>query len=184
MVYDADDLAPVWVIVQTKSMSEEMTERGLRQAGYRAYFPRYRRLLSPHGGYRRPVTMMRPLFPRLVFAQDWRGWPDRPISGAVGLMPARPGLARLVDTDVAEIMVRERRGEFDDVRHPQGGGIQIRDDIKPGDEVDWEAFGRRVIGVLEGLSANGKAIVQSMIFDRMVRTEVEASGLRLAKTVA
>lgn len=171
-------VAPSWVIVQTKSMSEEIAERALRQAGYRAYFPRYRRLLSPHGGYRRPVTMMRPLFPRLVFCQDWRGWPDRAISGAIGLMPARPGLAKLDDPDVGEIMIRERLGEFDDVHHPHGSGIQVRDDLKPGDEVDWEAFGRRVTGVLEGLSAKGKAVVQALIFDRFVRTEVDAVGLR------
>lgn len=171
-------VAPVWVIVQTKPMSEEITERGLRQAGYRSYFPRYRKLLSPHGRLRSGVTMMRPLFPRLVFAQDWRGWPDRSISGATGLMPARPGVARLADADVALIMDRERAGEFDDVRHPRGSDSKIREDISPGDEVDWEAFGRRVIGILEGLSANGKAVVQAMIFDRMVRTEVPASSLR------
>jgi hypothetical protein len=174
-------VAPSWVIMQTKPMSEEIVERALRQAGYRAYFPRYRKLLSPHGGLRRPVTMMRPLFPRLVFCQDWRGWPDRAISGAIGLMPARPGLAKLDDHDVAEIMIRERLGDFDDVHHPHGSGLQIRSDLKPGDEVDWEAFGRRVTGVLEGLSAKGKAIVQAMIFDRMVRTEVEAGELRLVR---
>jgi hypothetical protein len=171
-------LAPSWVIVQTKSMSEEITERALRQAGYRSYFPRYRRLLSPHGRTRRGVTMMRPLFPRLVFAQDWRGWPDRSISGATGLMPARPGVARLSDADVALIMERERCGEFDDVHHPRGSETKIRDDLIVGDEVDWEAFGRRVIGVLEALSANGKAVVQAMLFDRVVRTEVAASSLR------
>jgi len=101
------------------------------------------------------------------------------ILGATGLMQSRPGLARLSDVDVELIMDRERRGDFDDAPHPRGDGKpHVRDDLAPGDEVDWEAFGRRVIGVLEELTPAGKAIVQAMLFDRQVRTEVDAVALR------
>lgn len=180
MLQPIEGESPAWVIVQTKMMTEEITERALRQQGYRVYIPRYRRLLSPHGTLRKPTSAMRPLFPRLVFCQDWRGWPDVSIIGAVGLMQARPGLAKLSDGDVEVIMIRERRGDFDDVRYPRGDGKpHVRDDIVPGDEVDWEAFGRRVMGVLEELTPAGKAIVQAALFDgRMVRTEVDAVVLR------
>ena len=79
-------MMPFWVIVETKQSAEEVAERSLRQAGYRVYLPRYRKLLSPHGRGRQPVTSMRPLFARVLFVQDWRGWPALPISGTVGLM--------------------------------------------------------------------------------------------------
>jgi hypothetical protein len=102
------------------------------------------------------------------------------IIGAIGLMQSRPGLARLADADVELIMGRERQGVFDDARHPRGDGKpHVRDDLIPGDEVDWEAFGRRVMGVLEELTPQGKAIVQAMLFDRLVRTEVDANVLRM-----
>jgi len=170
---------PDWVIVETKVASEEMVERGLRLAGYRAYVPRYRKLVTPHGSSRQSALTMRPLFTRLVFAQDWRGWPETSIiSGARGLMQARPGVARLADPDVALIMARERSGDFDDVRHPRRSGKYIRDDIVPGDEVEIERFGRRVLAVLSELSVNGKAIVESLLFGRSVRTEVDAEALR------
>lgn len=172
--------APAWVIVRTKSLCEEVVERSLRQAGYRSYLPRYRKLLAAHGIKRRPIASMRPLFPGLCFAQDWRGWPDTSISGAVGLMQGRPGVARLCDADVALIMSRERAGDFDDIRHPRGSGKYIRDDIKPGDEVEIAAFGRRVLGVLAALTPTGKAIISAMIFDRLVRVEVNAEAVNKA----
>lgn len=172
------DVAPDWVIVETQTSSEELVERGLRVAGYRVYVPRYRKSMSPHGQARRGPASMRPLFSRLVFAQDWRGWPELSISGARGLMRSSPGVARLVDADVALIMHRERAGEFDELRHPRGSGKYIRDDIIPGDEVDLELFGRRVMAVLTELTPGGKAVIEALLFDRMVRTEVDAETLR------
>jgi transcription antitermination factor NusG len=164
---------PPWVIVLTKSTAEEAVERSLRQAGYRAYLPRYRRLLLPHGFARRPANVMRPLFARLVFVQDWRGWPRISIGGATGLMQSHPGIAKLCDADIALIMERERRGDFDMVT-PEG----VRDDLAVGDEVEFEAaFGAKVMGILEELTPQGKAIVAAMIFGRIVRTEVGAANL-------
>lgn len=174
--------APAWTIVMTKSMHEEIAERSLRQAGYRVYLPRYRKLISPHGRQRKPTTAMRPLFSGLLFVQDWRGWPEVPITGTTGLMQASPGVAKLSDHDITLIMGRERACEFDDVRRPQGSGLIIRDDIEPGDDVEIEAFGARILGVLDELSENGKAIVSAMVFGRSVRMEVDAAALELVSS--
>lgn len=172
-------MLPPWVIVLTKSTAEDAVERSLRHAGYRAYLPRYRRLLLPHGHARRPASAMHPLFPRLVFVQDWRGWPKISITGATGLMPSRPGVATISDVDVALIMERERKGDFD-MAAPRGDS-GLRDDLAIGDEVEFEvAFGAKVLGVLEELSPNGKAVVAAMIFGRVVRTEVGAGSLSRA----
>jgi len=164
---------PPWVIVVTKASAEEAAERSLRQSGYRVYLPRYRKLLLPHGSTKRPDHTMRPLFGRLVFVQDWRGWPKSSIVGALGLMPARPGVARLCDADVALIMERERLGDFDEVQ------LVVRGDLEPGDQVEFEtSFGAKIMGVLEELTPQGKAIVWAMLFDRIVRTEVGAGVLQ------
>jgi hypothetical protein len=125
---------------------------------------------------------MRPLFNRLLFAQDWRGWPDSPISGTVGLMFLRPGApASLSDVDVTLIMERERAGEFDEIRAAKGSGLVMRTDIVPGDAVVIEVFGRRVLGVLEGLTEEGKAVVGAMLFaGRETRTTVDADAVQKA----
>lgn len=168
---------PAWTIVVTKPMQEDIAERSLRQAGYRVYLPRYRKLLLPHGRERKPTTAMRPLFSGLLFAQDWRGWPTTPVQGTIGLMQAYPGTAKLSDIDVRIIMDRERSCEFDEVSRPNGGGPVIRDDIEIGAEVEIEAFGSRILGVLDDLSDNGKAVVSAMVFGRSVRMTVDASAL-------
>jgi len=173
---------PTWVIIETKPSSEEIAERSLRQAGYRVYLPRFRKLLSPHGRDRRPISQLRPLFSRLLFAQDWRGWPEQSIVGTIGLMHLRPSVpATLCDADVEVIMLRERAGEFDEVKAARGSGLVIRSDITPGDTVDIEIFGTRVMGVLDELTAAGKAVVHAMVFGRQVRTEVDADALQKAQ---
>jgi len=132
------DTAP-WVIVETKPHCEERVERGLRQHGYRVYLPRYRRLLTPHGSGRRDATAMRPLFSRIVFCQDWRGWPRASVTGVFGLMRMTGGnTAKLPDSDIFVIMTRERAGEFDDVQFVVGTSrMVVRDDIASGDSVEF-----------------------------------------------
>ena len=167
-----------WVVVVTKPSAEEIAERGLRQAGYRVYLPRFRKLLLPHGRTRRQVTSMRPLFSRVVFAQDWRGWPEMSIAGATGLMRSRPsGPARLSDDDVALILQRELSGEFDEIEHARGAS-RVRSDIKPGEAVEIEAFGAHVLGVLEALTSDGRALVEALLFSGRVRLSVDADAIR------
>ena len=173
-------MLPPWVVVVTKAAAEDVAERALRQAGYRVYLPRYRRPMWPHGVARRPTILMSPLFSGLVFVQDWRGWPKLSITGATGLMQAHPGIAKLSDADIALIMQRERAGDFDLVE-PRGDGS----DLRPGDAVEFEtSLGAKIMGVLEELSPNGKAIVSAMIFGRLVRTEVGAGSIQKAYGVS
>jgi hypothetical protein len=94
-----------------------------------------------------------------------------------------PELTFLSDRDVATIMERERAGESDDVRHPPGSGKYVRDDIRPGEDVEIEVFGRRVLAVLSGLSPSGKAIVETLLFHRPVTTELDAALLRKVAAV-
>lgn len=165
-------MPPPWVIVETKPGAEDIAERGLRLAGYRVYLPRYRCLVHPHGRNRSPVTVLRPIFPRLVFAQDWRGWPAMPIGCAIGLLSFQPGIpAGLSDGDVALIMEREHNREFD-----QTSQFTI------GDAVEIDAFGSRIVGVLDALSADGKAIVSALLLGRTVRTQVDMRSIRRTGT--
>jgi hypothetical protein len=164
---------PPWVIVETKPGAEDVAERSLWRSGYRVYVPRYRRLIWPHGRERKPAPAMQPLFGRVVFVQGWQGWPPLPIAGVVGLMTVEPGNpAMLSDEDIGLIMARERNREFDQT--PSVSTI----DFAIGEEVEIEAFGTRIIGVLEELSPSGKAIVAAMLFGRSVRTEVDADNIQ------
>jgi hypothetical protein len=172
--------APAWVIVETRISCEEIVEKALRSSGYRVYLARYRKLLA-HGRDRRPSTAMRPLFARLVFAQDFRGWTDAPINGVLGLMKIGQVTCKLSDSDVEIMMSRERAGDFDEARYPRVGK-QIREDIVPGDEVEIDMQGRRVMAVLRELSPDGRAIVEAMILGRMTKTEVDAEVLRATKS--
>ena len=173
-------MMPAWVIVETKPSAEEVAERSLRQAGYRVYLPRYRKVLSPHGRARQPVTTMRPLFARVLFVQDWRGWPamGMRMNCVVGLMLLRPQVpAKLSDEDVALIIERERAGEFDESA-PTGSGAAVRSDLDPGEEVELEAFGSRIMGVLDELTSDGRAIISALMFGRIMSIRVSAAGLR------
>ena len=164
---------PPWVIVETRPAAEDAAERSLRLAGYRVYLPRYRCLVHPHGRSRSAVTVLRPIFPRLVCVQDWRGWPAMPINCAIGLLSFQAGIpAGLSDSDVALIMDRERNREFDTV----GQQFSI------GDAVEIEAFGQRILGVLDALSPDGKATVSMLMLGRTIRTHVPVQRLHVVSS--
>jgi hypothetical protein len=166
-------MPPPWVIVETRPAAEDAAERSLRLAGYRVYLPRYRCLVHPHGRSRSAVTVLRPIFPRMLFAQDWRGWPAMPIGCVVGLMSLQPGIpARLSDEDVAYIMDRERSRDFDTV----GQQFSI------GDAVEIDAFGQRILGVLDALSQDGKATVSMLMLGRTIRTHVPVQRLHVVSS--
>ena len=90
-----------------------------------------------------------------------------PIGCVVGLMCLQPGIpAKLSDEDVAYIMDRERSRDFDQI-----------DKYAVGDTVEIDAFGSRIVGVLEALSKDGKATVSAMLLGRTVRTTVSIEKL-------
>lgn len=105
---------------------------------------------------------MRPLFQGMLFVQDWNGWPKYWITGIIGLMRRNGTLTRISDEDIRIMMDRERLREFDDVIYSPVGAV-IRDDLIVGADYEVDVLGKRVIGVLEQLSDNGKAIVRDML---------------------
>jgi hypothetical protein len=168
-------MPPPWVIVETRPAAEDAAERSLRLAGYRVYLPRYRCLVHPHGRSRSAVTVLRPIFPRLVCVQDWRGWPAMPINCAIGLLSFQAGIpAGLSDSDVALIMDRERNREFDET--------PLASRYKVGDAVEIEMLEHRIMGVLERLSPDGKATVSAMLLGRTIRTHVPVQRLHVVSS--
>jgi len=170
------ETSPNWVICLARPSAEELAERNLRQAGYRVYLPRYRKLLRPHGSDRRGQPIMRPLFPGYLFVSDWRGWPQVPINGVSGLMRSAGRVVELVDVDVRAIRNHEDAGQFDEAPTPRS--TVKRTDLSVGDSVEFEAMGRRVMAVLDDLTDGGKAIVSGMMFGRTVKWTVDAHELR------
>ena len=117
----------------TKPTSEEVAERSVRQAGYRTYLPRYRKLLRGvriENGRRIRTRgdgdlVMRPLFSCYVFAELHPGDGGGAIGRSTGVVRvmrhraeadgnARPRM--LADEVVEAIRERERRGDFDEAR--------------------------------------------------------------------
>lgn len=173
---------PAWAIVRSRTRCEDIVERGLRDAGYRTYVPRFRTLTWPHGTQRKPAATMRALFSGLVFVQDWRGWPKEPISQVIGLMLSpRPGIpCALSGTDIALLMERERLGIYEPhhPRPPANGIVMAHVDI--GDAVEFDLAGQAISGILDELSPNGSALIRAAILGRDVQIRVEAADLRAA----
>ncbi|HLX18440.1 MAG TPA: transcription termination/antitermination NusG family protein [Bradyrhizobium sp.] len=170
-----------WVVVITKPAAEEIAERDLRRAGYRVYLPRYRKLLSPHGRDRRPVTSMRPLFTGYLFAEDWRGWPRETVHGVEGLLH-RSGSSRHALFSGADIQaIRDRESSFDEMRYAAGQGrAMIREDVSVGDVMTVDIGSIPMQAVLRELSADGRALVEVMIFGRVTPMRVEQEALLAA----
>lgn len=170
-----------WAIVRTRSRCEDIVAQGFLNAGYRAYVPRFRVLLWPHGEHRKPIATMRALFAGLVFVQDWRGWPQDRISQVIGLMPsAQAGMpARLSADDIAILMDRERRGVYEPhAPRPPANGIVIPDALTVGDAVEYDLAGTVIEAAISALSPNGRATIRASIFGRETEMKVDAAELR------
>lgn len=165
-----------WTIIIAKPNGEEIAERALREAGYRVYLPRYRRMLFPHGGGRAGRPVMRLLIPGYVFVNDWRGWPTLTIRGVNGIMRYDGNTACLGDCVVREMMGKEYDGEYDESRSPRGPGTK-RDDLTIGQAVAVEHAGTRIIGSLTRLDDDGRAILTAMLMGREVRVRVDQEAL-------
>ena len=171
------ETTPPWVVVITKPAAEEVAERNLRQAGYRVYLPRYRKLMRPHGSDRRGQPSMRPLFVGYLFVHDWRGWPEVPINGVLRLMQSVGRTVEMADSDLLRIWERERQGRFDEVPTPRSR-VQ-RTDLEIGGTYEFDALGGCIEATLEDLSENGKAVVRALMFGREIPWTVDADELRV-----
>lgn len=170
------ETTPPWVLVITKPSAEEVAERNLRQAGYRVYLPRYRKLLRPHGSERRGYCSMRPLFAGYLFVNDWRGWPDIPINGVLRLMQSGGRNVEMSFGDVERIWQQELSGRLDEAATPRSR--TRRTDLQIGETYEFDMLDERVNAVLSDLTDSGKAIVRAMMFGREIPWTVDAADLR------
>ena len=129
-----------WYAVYTQPHAETKAAEHLLRQGYSVYLPRYRTWVS-HARRRQPV--LRPLFPRYLFAGvDRDSMPWRPILSTVGVT----GVVRAGDEPslvppgiLAAIREREEIGAFDrlDPRHALRRGGLVR--VTSGAFEDWSA---------------------------------------------
>lgn len=172
---------PTWAIIRARTRCEDIVAQGFLNAGYRAYVPRFRILLTPHGRHRRPTATMRALFAGLVFVQDWRGWPQERISQVIGLMPgARLGAyATLSASDIAVMMGLECSGFYEpQAPRPPANGVVLPDALSVGDEAEFDLAGELVQGTIKRLSKAGRATMTACVFGRDVEVQVDSAELR------
>ena len=172
---------PTWAIIQTRTRCEDIVAQGFLNAGYRAYVPRYRVLLKPHGAHRKPVATMRAVFGGLVFVQDWRGWPKERISQVVGLMPGtRSGsYLSLSGDDIATLISLECSGFYEPhAPRPPANGIVLPDVLNVGDEAEFQLADEIMRGTIKRLSKAGRATMNACVFGRDIEIEVDAAELR------
>ena len=153
-------IARSWVVVVSRSSSEYATADCLRRAGYRVYLPQRKvRLMSARAG----DLALRPLWPGYLFAQDWRGWPERHVEGEPRLLKCGGDIVELPSSDVMRIIDRELTGAFDPV---PAMSKQRRGDIRLGDAVGLTLADVDIRGTLEDLSDDGRAVVRAMMLGR------------------
>ena len=163
-----------WYAVYTRPQAEMKALENLLRQGYDAYLPRYRTQVS-HA--RRLQTVLRPLFPRYLFAGIDRGamrW--RPILSTVGVsdvvrrgdqpMPVAPEI-------VMALREQERAGVFERLarRRPPGLGEMVR--------ISAGAF-EDMIGRLIELRDQDRVVVLLDLLGRKVCAQIQAASVEAA----
>jgi transcriptional antiterminator RfaH len=163
-----------WYAVHTRPQSEMRAFENLLRQGYQAYLPRYRTQIS-HA--RRLQTVLRPLFPRYLFAgidRTTMRW--RPVLSTIGVSDVvRTGdePAPLPDGFIERMRQQEADGAFDALvrqRLPRLGDL-VR--------VTAGAF-EDMIGRLVELRDQDRVVVLLELLGRTVRTEVETMAVETA----
>jgi transcriptional antiterminator RfaH len=119
-----------WYAVYTRQHAEAQAAEHLLRQGYSAYLPRYRTWIS-HA--RRRQTVLRPLFPRYLFAGvDRATMPWRPILSTIGVtdvVRAGDEPTPVPPEVIAAIREREEIGAFDRLDPRQalrlGGPVRV-----------------------------------------------------------
>jgi len=179
---------PPWVVVISKPSAEEVAERSLRQAGYRVYLPRYRKVirgtrLDERGRRVRPrgEIVMRPLFPSYLFAEvdclsRWSSL--KRANGIADLIWRGEVAAEMKAIVIDQLREAEQSGLFDEAR-PSSKRIR-RNDLPIGAEVrvldgPFSSF----IGKLASLDETGRAKALLDIFGRETPIEIDQDALEL-----
>lgn len=163
-----------WYAVHTRPHAEMKALDNLARQGYRTYLPRCRIWVS-HA--RRRQLLLRPLFPRYLFAgTEGAALPWRPILSTFGVSD----LVRVGDRPapvpgeiVAAIREREQDGAFD--------GLALRPALRPGERVRVTAgaFGD-MVGRLIELRDQDRVVVLLEWLGRAVRAELGARAVEAA----
>jgi transcriptional antiterminator RfaH len=163
-----------WYAVHTRPQAETKALENLLRQGYEAYLPRYRTQIS-HA--RRLQTVLRPLFPRYLFAGiDRTAMPWRPILSTAGVSDlVRSGDQPMpVAPEIVEVLrAQEGAGAFDALarRRTPGLGELVR--------ISTGAF-EDMIGRLVELRDQDRVVVLLDLLGRKVRAQIEAASVEAA----
>ena len=163
-----------WYAVYTRPHDETRALEHLLRQGYSAYLPRYRSRIS-HA--RRHQTVLRPLFPRYLFAgldRTLMRW--RPILSTIGVAdvvragaepaPVPPGI-------IAAIREREDAGGFD--------RLDSRQSLRLGELVRvTEGALEDMVGRLVELREQDRVVVLLELLGRGVRAQLRADAVEAA----
>jgi transcriptional antiterminator RfaH len=163
-----------WYAVYTQPHAETKALDHLLRQGYSAYLPRYRTLVS-HA--RRRQMVLRPLFPRYLFAGIDRGsmrW--RPIlstCGVTSIVRAGDEPATVPSEVVAAIREREQAGGFDRLGRQHS--------LRPGELVRVTAGALEdMVGRLVELRDQDRVVVLLELLGRAVRAQLPAEAIEAA----
>jgi len=164
----------LWYAVYTQPHGETKALDHLLRQGYSAYLPRYRTRVS-HA--RRRQTVMRPLFPRYLFAgidrasMRWR--PILSTSGVSNVVRAGDEPTPVPSKIVETIRAREEAGDFDRL-NPQHA-LRLGEFVR----VTAGAF-EDMVGMLVELRDQDRIMVLLEWLGRAVRAELRAETVEAA----
>jgi transcriptional antiterminator RfaH len=164
----------VWYAVHTRPRAERTALQNLLRQGYSAYLPCYRTAVS-HA--RRRQSVLRPLFPRYLFAgldrakMRWR--PILSTFGVSGVVRAGDEPVPVADAIMASLREREAAGVFDCIatRHALRVGELVR--------ITAGAF-EDLVGRLLELDDQDRVVVLLEVLGREVRTRLGATAIEAA----
>jgi transcriptional antiterminator RfaH len=163
-----------WYAVHTRPQAEAQALDNLLRQGYEAYLPRYRARIS-HA--RRLQTVLRPLFPRYLFAGiDRAAMRWRPVLSTLGVsdvvragdepMPLPAGL-------IESLREQEAAGIFNALGRQRAARLGDLVRITAGAFED-------MIGRLVELREQDRVVVLLELLGRKVRTEIETAAIETA----
>jgi transcriptional antiterminator RfaH len=163
-----------WCAVYTQLHGETKALEHLSRQGYCAYLPRYRTLVK-HA--RRRQVVLRPLFPRYLFAGiDYPSMRWRPILSTLGVadvVRAGDEPAPVPSEVVAAIRERERAGNFDRLNHQHS--LRLGEFVR----VTTGAF-EDMVGRLIELRDQDRVVVLLELLGRTVRAQLLAAAVEAA----
>jgi transcriptional antiterminator RfaH len=163
-----------WYAVYTQPHGETKALEHLLRQGYCAYLPRYRTLVS-HA--RRRQTVLRPLFPRYLFAgidrasMRWR--PILSTFGVADVVRAGDEPAPVPSEIVSAIREREEAGGFDRISPQQS--LRLGELVR----VTAGAF-EDMVGMLVELRDRDRVVVLLELLGRGVRAQLRAESVEAA----